>query len=243
MVTKRNGEPVVVADLRTLRDALDAPARARVEAEAREREGEQRTRQDGLLTYARKIAEKLETAVAASAAWAAAPVDMAALLRTFGELVPVWRASDAVNSGSHPIVDAARQSGEVARLVKELERPGVLPAVRLEAILRVLERAAGHAEGFPAVYAAWTRARQDGVALLPAIRDLLDALERRWTTSAEENALLARHQQRLADAAAATRPYAPPPPPRGIPGAQLDATSAAPLTTRRPLLENMEDLG
>jgi hypothetical protein len=230
----------VVDDLRSLRDALDAPARARVEAEARAHEAEQRTRQDGLLAYARRIVKDLETAVAASAAWVAAPVDVTALRKTFGELVPVWRASDAVNTGSAPIADAARQSGEVARLVKELERPTLLSAGRLEAVLKALDSAASHAEGFPAVYAAWIRARQDGVALLPAIRGLLDALERRWTPSAEENALLARHQQHLAAAAAAMPPIAPPPPRRGIPGADFDA--AAPrMSLPHRLLENLDD--
>jgi hypothetical protein len=225
MTMKTKPDAVVVDDLRSLRAALDAPARERAAAEAREREAEQRTRQDGALPYARRIGVKLETAVAASTAWAAAPVDMLALRKTFGELVPVWQASDAVNS-----------------LVTELARPTLLPPARLTAILTALDRAAGHAEGFPAIYAAWVRARQDGLALLPAIRDLLNALERRWTTSAEENALLARHQQHLAAAAAAMPPIVPPAPRRGISGARLDEPSAVQLAPRRPLLENMEDL-
>jgi hypothetical protein len=242
MATKdAKAQPAVVDDLRTLRDALDAPARAKAEAEAREREAEQRAYQDGLLNYARRIVTDLEPAVAAWAAWAAAPVDMQALRQTFGELVPVWRASDNVNTGSAPIADAARVAGEAAKLVTELARPGLLPPARLAAILTALERAAGSAEGFLAVYAGWVRVRRDSVALLPAIRTLLDTLERRWATSEEENALLARQQQRLAAAAKAMPPIPPAAPRRGIPGADFDA--AQPTTSRRPpLIENMEDL-
>jgi hypothetical protein len=240
MTTKTKPEPVG-DDLRSLRDALDAPQRERDAEAKRQQEAEQRVRQDGLLVYARRIVTDLEPAVAATAAWAAAPVDMTALRATFGELVPVWRASDSVNSGSRPIADAARMAGEAARLVTELARPGLLPASRLAAILTALERAAGYAEGFPAVYGGWVRVRQDGVALLPAIRTLLAALERRWATSEEENALLARQQQRLAAAAKAMPPIPPAAPRRGIPGADFDA--AQPTTSRRPpLIENMEDL-
>jgi hypothetical protein len=238
MATKdAKAQPAVVDDLRTLRDALDAPARAKAEAEAREREAEQRAYQDGLLNYARRIVTDLEPAVAAWAAWAAAPVDMQALRQTFGELVPVWRASDNVNTGSAPIADAARVAGEAAKLVTELARPGLLPPARLAAILTALERAAGHAEGFPAIYGAWTRVRQDGVALLPAIRTLLDTLERRWTPTAAELALLREQQQRLADAAKAMPPIPPTAPRRAIPGADFDATAPA-VSRRGPLLEN-----
>jgi hypothetical protein len=241
-MTTKKPEPVVVDDLRSLRAALDAPARERAAAEAREQEGEQRTRQDGALTYARKIAEKLETAVAASAAWDATPVDVQQLVRTFGADTPLLRAYDAVNSGSHPIADAARTAGEVAALVKELERPTLLPAGRLEAILKALEHAAGRADGFLGVYAGSIRVREDAVAQLVPVLKLHYALRRRWTPTEAERALLARWQQRLADAAAAEarRPYTPPPA-RRIPGANFDAVQPAP-SVRRPLVGNMEDI-
>jgi hypothetical protein len=241
MTTTKKTEPAVADDLRTLRAALDEPARVKKEAEEREREAEQRARQDGLLAYARRIVTDLEPAVAATAAWEAAPVDMTALRATFGEGVPVWRASDTVNSGSAPIATAARLAGEAARLVTELARPGLLPPARLAAILTALDGAAGHAEGFSAVYGGWVRVRQDAVALLPAIRTLLDALARRWTPTAEELALLAQQQQKLADAARAMPAPTPPAPRRGISGADFDA--AQPTAARRaPLLENLEDL-
>lgn len=236
MATKTKSEP----DLRTLRDALDAPARAKADAEARAREAEQRTRQDALLAYARRIVTDLEPAAAAVAAWDAAPVNMPAFRATFGEGVPVGRAFDHVNSGSHPITDAARVAGEVDRLTTELAQPALLPAARLAAILTALDRAAGHAEGFIGVYAVWIRVREDAVALLPAIRALLDALERRWTPTATEHALLVQQQQRFA--AAAMPPTPPAAPRRGVSGARLDAPSAGQPVARRPMLETMEDL-
>ena len=243
MTTKITPKPEPIAvNLRTLRAQLDARAEAKKEAEAREREAEQRADQDNLLVYARGIVTALEPAVAASAAWAAAPVDMQALRQTFGERVPVWMLSDAVNTGSAPIADAARVADEAARLVAELARPGLLPASRLAAILTALERAAGHAEGFRAIYGAWTRVRQDGAALLPAIRSLLDQLEARWTPTAAELALLAREQQKLTEAAANMPRPTPPAPHRRVGGADFDAATSTNTQSRRPLLENLENL-
>lgn len=230
-------KPEAVDDLRSLRDALDAPARAKVEVAARERDAEQRQRQDGLLAYARRIAKDLEPAVAAKAAWDATPVDVAALRKTFGELVPVWRASDAVNSGSRPIEDAVGVAGEVARLVTELERPALLPPARLAAILPALEHAAGTAEGFLPIYAAWIRVREDGLAELEMVQKLYYALRRRWKPTEAERALLARQQEHLAAAAAAMPPIPPPRPRKGISGADFDATATTTSAPHR-LLEN-----
>lgn len=237
-MTTKKSEPVVVDALRSLRAALDAPARERAAAEAREREAEQRTRQAAALSYARAVRAKLETARTAATAWAAAPVDMTALRATFGESVPVWRASDLVNSGSAPIATAARIAGEVDRLMAELARQGMLPAARLDMILKALDGAAGQAESFRGVYAGWIRMREDAVALLPAIRGLVDALERRWTPTAAERALLASQQQWLADVTAAMPPIPPPAPRRGIPNATFDAETNTSTLSQRPMLEN-----
>jgi hypothetical protein len=220
---KTKSEPAApVADLRTLRAAVDAPARQRAEVEAREREAEQRTRQDALLVYARQIAEALAPAVTALAAWTVTPVAWPEFLRIFGEGTAVTRLGDAVNGGSAPIADTARVAGEVAALVRELEQPPVLPAPRLAAILGALDHAAGHAEGWPSLYASWIRVREDGRVQLEAALKLTDALRRHWTPSAEERTLLAQQQERLAAASTAMPSITPKAPARAVSGAVLD---------------------
>jgi hypothetical protein len=122
--------------------------------------------------------------------------------------------------------------------VKELERPTLLPAARLAAILTALDDAAGHAEGFIGIYTNWIAVRQNAVAQLPPVLKLHYALRRRWQPTEAELALLARQQEHLADAAAAEarRPYAPPAP-RRVPGADFDAVAPRTSAPHR-LLEN-----
>jgi hypothetical protein len=241
MNTKAKSEPVVVDDLRALRDALDAPARAKKEAEDRAREAEERAAQDGLLTYARKIITDLAPAVAASAAWTATAVNLQDLVHTFGADTPIMRAHNHVNTGSGPVEDAARAVDAVERLVTELARPALLAPGRLQEIRTVLDQAAGRAESFDGVYAAWVKVREDAVLLCPPLLKLIYDLRRRWTPSEAERAVLARWQARLdAAAAALPRPVAPAPR-RGVLGAVFDAVAPRP-SARRPLVENLEDI-
>ena len=120
-------------------------------------------------------------------------------------------------------------------MTTKTKEPAVVDDLRT--LRAALERAAGTAEGFVPIYAAWIRVREDGLAELEMVQKLYYALRRRWKPTDAERALLAQQQQRLAAAAAAMPPVPPRAPRRGIPGADFHAVAPRTSAPDR-LLEN-----
>jgi hypothetical protein len=247
MAKDQNKTAVVpdLATLRSLRDALDAPAQARVEAEAREREAEQRTRQDGVLKYARRIVDDLQPAVTAWTAWTATlatvpPMGGPLRERRFGP--DVLQALDRGIGAGTSVEDLAGLVPAVERVAAELAGPALLPPARVDAALKQLDAWAGRAASYPGLELGWTRQRREAEQLMAETREALAAREAWMRPPPEALAALEAHQQRLATAAgvSAARPYTPLPQ-RRVGGANLDAVQP-PASRRAPLLENLEDL-